>query len=348
MKKYFFSILLFMLLATSCFSKGVIKRSMGTLYDYKDSSCQFDSGSFTARIRKDYKTIDIKFVSKSYTKDFSLVCNSYVEILDVIKIHDNLYWFNCNSLGFEQYFIWDLNSDNIYEPFFDMKESVCIYGIDYENQILFGDSWNSDKGIMPDQKIELYLFSTPRQEHFKIAEKHGDIFYIKMLENNKIQYKDDSGNVIIFDYSDWIKKKSSYSASSFLIEGKTIYSPDNLSSIDGLPWASANGYGIDDTIQIKTLSSNNLKLKFYSGYQSKNRPDLYKANSRVKKIRIKNLDNNLSKDYILQDTPDLQLISLTELNFTQNSDSTIEITLLEVYPGDKYKDLCIQAIIPEY
>ena len=348
MKKYLVTICLCMVLISSCFAKDVIKASFGTLYDYKDSTCEIGSDKFSARIRKDYKTIDIRFESKSHNKTFSLVCDSYVEILRLIKVNDNLYWFDCNSLGFQQFFIWDLISDSIYEPFFDMKNDVSIYGIDYENKILFGDSWNSDKGIMPNQKIELFLFSTPRQKHYKIAEKYGDEFYIKVLGNNKIQYKDNTGKEVSFDYSDWIEKNISYTASSFLIEGETIYSPDNLSSKDGIPWASANGYGINDTITIKNLNCNTTQLTLYNGFQSKNRPDLYKANSRVKKIRIKNLENGRVKDYILQDIPDMQTISLQDFNTPANNLMSLEITILEVYSGDKYKDLCIQAIIPRY
>ena len=133
---------------------------------------------------------------------------------------------------------------------------------------------------------------------------------------------------------------------NFLTEGKTLYSPYNLASVEGLPWASANGYGINDTIQIKTLSYDNLQLSFYNGFQNKSRPDLYKANSRAKKITIKNLGNGKTTEIILKDTSEMQRISLKDLNLDKNGFVTLKITILEVYQGEKYKDLCIQAIIP--
>ena len=91
-----------------------------------------------------------------------------------------------------------------------------------------------------------------------------------------------------------------------------------------------------------------MQLAFYNGFQSENRPDLYKANSRAKKIRIKNLETGSSKDFSLKDSMEMQIISLLDLNIWSNVNTNLEITILEVYPGEKYKDLCIQAIIPVY
>ena len=140
----------------------------------------------------------------------------------------------------------------------------------------------------------------------------------------------------------------SYTASSELKEKNAFYTAENLREKAGLPWASANGYGINDKIQITTPTYNGLQLAFYNGFQSENRPDLYKANSRAKKIRIKNLETGSSKDFTLKDSMEMQIISLLDLNIWSNVNTNLEITILEVYPGEKYKDLCIQAIIPEY
>lgn len=340
-------LLIFLTLALfyPCFSQ--IKTQHGSLYDDKNTVYKFGEQEFQARLMNNYKTIQIQFHSAMHNKDFYLNCDSYIELLTIKQIRDNLYWFYCESLGFEQYFIWNSTEEKLYEPFFDMKQSVSIRKIDYENQVLFGDSWNSDKGIMPDSKIELYLFSTSKQEHYKIAEKYGDTFSIELLENNKVQYSDKNGDIIEFDYSQWVIPNTFYTASSFLREGKTQYSPGNLAYVEGLPWASANGYGINESIQIETTFFNKLQLKFYNGFQSKNRPDLYSANSRAKKIKIVNLENGNTQDFFIKDTSSVQIISLSELNINQNSFVKLELTILEVYPGEKYKDLCIQAIIPE-
>ena len=347
MKKKVFLIGLLMTSIYLCFGRNAVVSKMGNLYDTKDTVLSFDSCNFYVRSSNNYKNIKIKYQSTSYNKEISLNCDSYVEIIKIIKVNEQLYWFRCDALGFEQYFIWNLFEDKIYEPFFDMKKEISINKIDYENQVLFGDTWNSDKGIMPDQTISLYLFSTAKQKHFKIAEKKGETFSIELLDNCKIEYKDQNGNIVQYDYSEWVNQDVSYKASSYLIEGKTLYKPDNLSSTEGLPWASANGYGINDTIQILIPACNVKQLNFYNGFQSKEKPHLYNANSRAKKISIKCLNTNKSIYINLKDSNEKQIIDLKSLGISYNTYVTLEITILEVYPGEKYKDLCIQAIIPE-
>ena len=145
-----------------------------------------------------------------------------------------------------------------------------------------------------------------------------------------------------------IATPKSYSASSELKEKNAFYKAENLRTVDGLPWASANGYGINDKITIVTPTGCSMSLDFYNGYQSETRKDLYKANSRAKKIRIKSLESEKSIEIDLKDTPEVQTVSIDKLNLNYNVYTNLEITILEVYPGDKYKDLCIQAIIPVY
>lgn len=350
MKKKILLILIFIHIILPSFAKTVkdYESKTGILYNYKETLYKFTNCDFSVKLNDDYKSLKIHYQSKSNSEDLSLICNSYVEHLTIICVTETLYWFACESLGFEQYFIWNKLSDNLYEPLFDMKDSVEISEIDYENQILFGDTWNSDKGIMPNQIVSLYLFSTEKQKHFKIAEKKGAVFTVKLLDNCKIEYEDQNGNWVIFDYAEWIPHNTVYSASSFLIEGVTVYSPENLFSENGLPWASANGYGIGDKIQIKTTATKNIKLAFYNGFQSKEKQYLYKANSRAKRIKVSCIESNYSNVVELKDSPEKQLISISNGINSDHEYVTLEIEILEVYPGEKYKDLCIQAIIPEY
>lgn len=136
----------------------------------------------------------------------------------------------------------------------------------------------------------------------------------------------------------------SYNASSELKEKKAHYKAENLRHIDGLPWASANGYGINDTITINLMIPCLKGFIFYNGFQSTSNKDLYKANSRVKKLRIKYLPNNQYIDVELADTPKKQIIMLDKLYYDSDFYENFEFTILEVYPGEKYKDLCIQSI----
>ena len=344
-KKHFMLILLICLNNLGIFA-GEYKSINIPIWQKKTNTFKFQNNEFEVSLNPSDWSLNPVVLNKQ--KKIVFNPDSYVEVLEIIEIDDNKYLFCFSALGFEQYFFYDVKDDKITDVFFDLKQDVTIRKKDISNLVFFGDTWNSDKGIMPDQVVSLYLFSTAKQEHFKIAEKKGDAFNVKLLKDCKIEYTDQNGKLVQFDYSSWIPHNISYTASSFLVEGKTVYGAANLSSKDGLPWASANGYGINDTIQITTPTYNGLQLAFYNGFQSENRPDLYKANSRAKKIRIKNLETGSSKDFTLKDSMEMQLISLLDLNIWSNVNTNLEITILEVYPGEKYKDLCIQAIIPVY
>ncbi|MDR2478520.1 MAG: hypothetical protein LBD48_04320 [Treponema sp.] len=135
-----------------------------------------------------------------------------------------------------------------------------------------------------------------------------------------------------------------YNASSFFIDGDTLYSPSNLGKADGLPWTSANGQGIGDRITIDLGVTPAKKIQFINGYVSKEQPELYMVNSRVKQIKITKVDDNRSKIVNVRDERTPQIIDISDLRARENTILRIEI--LSVYPGAKYKDLCIQAIMP--
>ncbi|MGI5173915.1 hypothetical protein H0R92_09995 [Treponema sp. OMZ 840] len=138
-----------------------------------------------------------------------------------------------------------------------------------------------------------------------------------------------------------------YEVSSFLTEGNSIYAAENLASIDGLPWASANGYGINDTITLTLHTGTAPKLLIYNGFQSTEKPDLYNKNSRVKKITIKNIDIKKEKDFLLEDNTNPQFLDISDICKPYFGVQRLQLIILDIYPGTKYKDLCIQAIVPE-
>lgn len=155
--------------------------------------------------------------------------------------------------------------------------------------------------------------------------------------------------LFLFDNSEayiWKNSIVSYDASSFLKERNTSYHPENMRTLDGNPWASANGYGIGDSLFLIADVFTSFKIAIYNGFQSKKKC-LYKQNSRAKKIEVINLDTLERKIYELQDTPEKQEILIQNKNDNNNLVGRYKIQILEVYPGSKYKDLCIQAIIAE-
>ena len=130
-------------------------------------------------------------------------------------------------------------------------------------------------------------------------------------------------------------------ASSELTEGKKIYKASNLCDLKlASPWVeSSRGFGIGEYIIFEASAS---YIYFLNGYVSFDKPYLYTANSRVKKIKLSFLDENNRQPLIvdIKDTPNPQKIS-----FGFRSKGKIKMEILDVYPGDKYQDTCINSII---
>jgi hypothetical protein len=104
-----------------------------------------------------------------------------------------------------------------------------------------------------------------------------------------------------------------------------------------LPWVEGvAGYGIGEWIETKVDRTD--EVVFFNGYIDPNRPDLYKANGRVKEIEVS--VGNKSWKYTLEDSPHPQILKLPEL---MNED-VIRFTIRDVYTGERYTDTCIAGI----
>ena len=73
-----------------------------------------------------------------------------------------------------------------------------------------------------------------------------------------------------------------------------------------------------------------------------NKPYLYKQNSRPKKIRL-TAESLFSIEVDLIDTPNFQTIIFP----VRLKNEILKLEILEVYPGTKYEDTCINAILFE-
>ena len=104
----------------------------------------------------------------------------------------------------------------------------------------------------------------------------------------------------------------------------------------GTIWAT-DGYGIGESITIKSyLGSSGIILQ--NGFVAPWNLDLYYQNSRVKKILVEY--NGFSEIEKIADTPNPQIIDLKRDDVEE-----VTITILEVYPGTKYKDTAISSIL---
>ena len=147
-----------------------------------------------------------------------------------------------------------------------------------------------------------------------------------------------------WDEYEWLVHKTLV-ASSELKEGDTIYTVRNLGTLEnGKPWVEGvNGYGCGEFIINKIRGRT---IFIFPGFFDADRPSLYEKNSRPKKILIET--PNFKKEIILKDSPNPQKIIIDEKKTDEEyvrDEYEIKITILEVYPGTKYKDTCINAIM---
>lgn len=137
------------------------------------------------------------------------------------------------------------------------------------------------------------------------------------------------------------------SASSSLREGNRIYSVENINNRIDEAWAEGvAGNGIGERIFIHLSPQSFYAISI--GYISYTKPNLYMENSRPKKIRA-TFDDIHFIDIELEDTPDFQSINFRDLYSYGKVESDILILeIINVYPGTKYTDTCINAIISEF
>jgi hypothetical protein len=135
-------------------------------------------------------------------------------------------------------------------------------------------------------------------------------------------------------------------ASSYLQEDSFLYSPNNLSVYfkTDHPWAEGvDGHGINEKIYFEKGLLIDGSIHISIGYVSFDKPYLYNQNSRPKKIKL-SVENKFSIIVDLKDTPHYQEIKLP-------SDITLDdiliLEILDVYPGTRYKDTCINTIFFE-
>lgn len=130
-----------------------------------------------------------------------------------------------------------------------------------------------------------------------------------------------------------------YSCASELKETGKVYSAENLGNfyLDS-PWCeSENGYGEGVTIDLGTCGS---ALLFSNGYVSE-KQYLYESNSRVKTIELTDSkDASFKKTITLPDTAIPQYIQVGEYPGRH-----IILKIIDVYPGTKWNDTCINFII---
>lgn len=143
----------------------------------------------------------------------------------------------------------------------------------------------------------------------------------------------------------WLSSEADkITASSYLKEGDILYSPEqkNFTMLRPLWVEGVVGNGIHEKLFITASSCFAIHVSI--GFVSYIKPDLYRENSRPKRIRL-TVHDVFSFDADLKDTPNYQTITLPS---PLKADDILELEIIEVYSGTKHTDTCINDIYYDY
>jgi hypothetical protein len=133
-------------------------------------------------------------------------------------------------------------------------------------------------------------------------------------------------------------------SSSYLVEDGISYLPDNLGNNYKMPWAEGvEGLGINEKLYFENGFIDKGSMHISIGYVSYDKPYLYNQNSRPKTIKL-SVENKFSIIVDLEDTPHYQEIIFPSSIY---HDDILVLEILDVYPGTKYEDTCINTILFE-
>lgn len=261
-----------------------------------------------------------------------------------------------NSMIFSQNFsLENISTTGYNDPFFTFniwEKSECsfsamldTYNCDYFNFQI--EKENYQMFVMLDKKIPKYI--TENNSNSKIMILSGKI---NSLDNKNIGFTPTFtvcynsgfyGDLMSFSQNQ--NKSYQYvNQSSFLVEGVTKYSVENLAILNSdSPWVEGvDGYGIGEGFTVDFKLKNDKYLLIINGYISFQKPYLYEQNARIKKIKITGLQSNKTAVLDVLDTPHPQSVDISFLNDTEG----FSVEIVEVFPGTKYEDTCIHYLVP--
>lgn len=242
------------------------------------------------------------------------------------------------------------------------QEIVGRYWGIYDDGTIAGDASITidDTKIIVDVKSDMY---TDKAVHSEIPYRHISDTPLEFIEMGKTKWlllfwpdgiylSDGSGLYSFLSRKEGLRTEPvdpswTITASSFSTEKATQYVPGNLIYVTRLPWVSGNGYGIGDKLTID-IGIWPISMLFLNGYVDRDRPYLYYQNSRLRKMKITDSTSGRSKIVEVFDKAAFQRIDLHDIVDDRSKNGVLSIEILDVYKGNKYKDLCIQAILPDF
>jgi hypothetical protein len=207
---------------------------------------------------------------------------------------------------------------------------------------------------------------------YNVSVLYGSRFFL-FLNPQSERYRHGYKGVGSYEYESNIFDKYSYigyikclirsiNSTSSLREGETLYLPNKLDKYLGyfehspttgvrppmqilngnaIPWVEGvNGPGIGEYLTI-TFTEPCSDIVVLNGFVDRNRKHLFKANNRVKTAIIRSADSGepFEFDYHFED-----MVRFDEIRFPRPAEKVV-FEIKEVYPGEKWDDTCISAIL---
>lgn len=229
----------------------------------------------------------------------------------------------------------------------DNPNSVIVF--EYDNKI----SITTFDLITGTETVKQGIYTTSMKygiSFIKVTWENGTVDTFLMLSNSLVcfLYKAKDSNPYVLGFSGSynrgefvFRNPKSITASSSFIENGKPYSPDQINTRLGQAWVEGvNGQGIHEKLFINTqLGCTALHIS--TGFISYEKPYLYKENSRPKKLNV-SVAKKFSFTIDILDTPNFQTINLPQ---ALEANDILVIEILDVYPGTKYEDTCINCIL---
>lgn len=329
-------------------SNGFLKKYLSTRYALgevttKKVECSWNNNTYNMvyNIKNDINANPKDF---SFTYSYEKIQNGWKEYADGELINTIIHKNSPNLQIIQNSY----KNETIY--LFDRKKNtVNLYGNNYI--LINGIFKKTNTDLSSGEKIYVELLNDNSFIIHSSYEGHTVDYNVEFFYNCKndnliemlfaLQFFDLPIEIMPFIV---IKNDFIYQSTSYLTEDKTTYEPEHLQYKDGLPWASGNGSGIGDVISIKDfIHTNPADVKLLNGYQDSNHKDYYDKNSRAKKIKVINKTTGKSKILEIKDTRDEQMFNISDLG----TGNYFDFEILDVYEGNKYKDLCIQYLVLE-
>jgi hypothetical protein len=218
--------------------------------------------------------------------------------------------------------------------------------IEFTSTEMIWSEWQDEAAVYAETPFPYRIAIENQVVFIEYGESYSERFLALYTDRLLFLYDDDnSPPVFIGGENSRILNSITYSrfdwnASSYYENSNEEYPASNLANIQLFnPWVEGvDGNGVGESFSI----SNSAPPLFISnGFVSYQKPYLYEYNSRIKTIRITDLQSGGFVMIELEDTPNIQYLDIPDSLWNI---SDFEYQIIDVYPGDQWTDTSVNFL----